>query len=382
MNQLSQENRENQMQKRHKNISRGLLAVGAVAILFIAFGGKANSHEKRKEPIKLSSTISERDVAFENLRLFREQEQERLRRASFDKELTNAPQKMAYNYDQAPVFVPNTLAPQQDTQVSATINVVDVDAGMQTRMSASSTLFNNQQAHPVSHSSTNKEGNVASATIIGGGSGANFLNSEPGFEKKKAGWITHPDYTVPAGEMISATLETAVNSQLPGMVRAVTTRSIYALEGNKTLIPAGSLLIGQYSSDVKMGQKRALISWNRLQLPNGVLVAINSPSSDSIGRAGQGANHVDTHFIERFGQSALLSVLGFYAATSGVDGVDQFNSKSQFKTMLSESFQNASEQALSQTMNIEPTMIIHQGEKINVFVAHDLSFYDALHGRV
>lgn len=379
MNHLDKRNTENKLQKDFKTVKRGFSIVIGAAVILIIFANSANSHEKKINKVELAHLSSENQIARDNLRALREQELERLK----NRDSLNQSHEMAKLYNQNnETYIPNRLSTNEIRDTKNSINVVDVNAELQTRMSASSTLFNNQQAHPVSHSSTSKEGNIASASIIGGGRNAKFLNSEPGFEQKKAGWIAHPDYTVPAGEMIAATLETAVNSQLPGMVRAVTTRNIYALEGNKILIPAGSLLIGQYSSDVKMGQKRALISWNRLQLPNGVLVAINSPSSDSIGRAGQGANHVDTHFVERFGQSALLSVLGFYAATTGVNGQEQFNSKAQFKTMLSESFQNASEQALSQTMNIEPTMIIHQGEKINVYVAHDLSFYGALKGRI
>ncbi len=181
--------------------------------------------------------------------------------------------------------------------------------------------------------------------------------------------------TVPAGEMIPATLETAINSELAGMVRAITTRDIFALEGGKLLIPKGSTLVGQFNTAITQGQSRIFVVWNRLQMTNGVIVTLNSPGSDPIGRSGQAADYIDRHFFERFGSGALLSVLGAYTATSGVHGQDEYNSMSQYRMNIASSFQQAANQTLQQDMQTRPTLQINQGAAINVFVAHDLDFY-------
>lgn len=164
------------------------------------------------------------------------------------------------------------------------------------------------------------------------------------------------------------------------MVRAITSRDIYSFKGRNRLIPKGSTVVGQFSSQVVQGQSRVLVIWNRLMLPNGTMVALNSPGADSLGRSGQGANSVDRHFMERFGSSALLSVLGLYAATSGVSTQDQMNSISQYRQALSASFQNAAQQTLQKDMQIAPTLHIHQGSKINIFVSRDLSFHGVYEG--
>ena len=187
--------------------------------------------------------------------------------------------------------------------------------------------------------------------------------------------LAHPEFTVPAGEMIAATLETAINSDLPGMVRAIVTRDIYSLKNSNKLISRGATLVGQFSSQVVDGQDRVLVIWNRIHMSNGVIVTLNSPGADRIGRSGQGADFVDTHFIERFRSSALLSLLGVFTATVGVsDSQDRYNSASQYRAALANNFQNSSGQSFQASSAIKPTLSINQGAEINVFVSHDLDF--------
>ena len=110
-------------------------------------------------------------------------------------------------------------------------------------------------------------------------------------------------------------------------------------------------------------------------MTNGIIVTLNSPSSDQMSRSGQAADYIDRHFFERFGGGALLSVLGAYIVTSGVNGQDEYNSKSQYRMNVAGGFQQAANQALQQDMQVKPTLQVNQGASINVFVAHDLDFY-------
>jgi type IV secretion system protein VirB10 len=211
-------------------------------------------------------------------------------------------------------------------------------------------------------------------TLTGNNANAQFVNQQDEIVSVNAKRIPHPDYTIPAGELIPATLEVAINSDLPGMVRAITTRDIYSLSGGNRLIPSGSALVGQYNSGVVQGQSRLLVVWNRVERSDGVIVTLNSPGTDAIGRAGMGADIVERHFLERFGTSALLSILGGYTAMSGVGNQDQYNSKSQYRMGVANSLQQTAGQTLEDNINIKPTLSINQGARINVFVAHDLDF--------
>lgn len=241
------------------------------------------------------------------------------------------------------------------------------------RMNASSTFS-------LQSSSLNSEGGTGiddktHATLTANNPNAAFVNQQDDIIAVSAKRIPHPEYTVPAGEMIPATSEVAINSELPGMVRAITSRDIYSLSGNTLLIPSGSTLVGQFNSGVIQGQSRLLVVWNRVQMPDGVIVTLNSPGTDAIGRAGMGADHVNRHFLERFGNGALLSILGGVAATNGVGNQDQFNSKAQYRIGIASSLQQAAGQTLEEDMMIKPTLSINQGARINVFVAHDLDFH-------
>jgi len=190
--------------------------------------------------------------------------------------------------------------------------------------------------------------------------------------------MAHPGYTIASGELLHAVLETALNSDLPGMVRAELTRPVYAYTGERELIPAGSRLIGQYSSAVFQGHNRVMIVWNRVILPKGIVITINSPGTDALGRAGMGADQINRHFVERFGEATLLSLIGAGVANAGVATGDQYNSASAYRSAIAQSFQQSANQSLQNSLPIKPTITIHQGAKINVFVARDLSFYQAL----
>lgn len=236
-------------------------------------------------------------------------------------------------------------------------------------------IIQKKRAHQGSTASPGEERKV----FVGNDKNSNFANQNSEAMAVQAVMIKHPDNTVVAGEFIQATLGTAINSDLPGMVRAVTARPVYAYNGNHVIIPAGSRVIGQYSSAVVRGQSRVMIVWQRIILPRGVSIMINSPSTDRLGRAGAGADSIDTHFIERFGDAALLSLLSAGSASAGVGSADQYNSSAQYRAALAESFGGAAEKSIQETQSVKPTIHIHQGTMINIFVARDLDFFSVRH---
>lgn len=240
------------------------------------------------------------------------------------------------------------------------------------RMNAPSTFFSVSNGEgPSSVKTQNAQGKV----FVGHDANSEFLNQQNDIASVSAKQLPHPNLTVPAGEMIPATLETAINSELAGMARAITTRDVYALSGNKLLIPKGSTLVGQFNAAVTQGQSRIFVVWSRVQMTNGVIVTLNSPSADAIGRTGQAADYIDRHFFERFGSGALLSILGAYSAMGGVNGQDEYNSIAQYRMNIAGNFQQAANQTMQQDMQTKPTLQVNQGASINVFVAHDLDFY-------
>ncbi len=122
-----------------------------------------------------------------------------------------------------------------------------------------------------------------------------------------------------AGTLIPAVLETSLDTSRNGLARAMVTKNIDSFDGSNTLIPRGSRLIGQYSNEVTASQKRVLVTWNRLVLPDGRQVRIDSPSTDKNGAPGI-RGKVKSNAVGRFFTSFLQTVVNvatFRAINSG-----------------------------------------------------------------
>jgi type IV secretion system protein VirB10 len=184
-------------------------------------------------------------------------------------------------------------------------------------------------------------------------------------ERVTAERFANPSLTIPLGTVIPAVLETALDSTRAGAVRALIQRDIYGFDGTRVLLPRGTRLYGEYEADLQAGQKRANITWTRLLRPDGVTMALNSPASDPLGRAGV-KGKVDSKFFQRFGGAILQSILdiGVGVATREVssDGVI---------VALPGSTQNLQVQ---QPQDVLPTLKIKHGTSVSVFVAQDLDF--------
>lgn len=228
--------------------------------------------------------------------------------------------------------------------------------------------------------------------------------SNAGVEVSKAVKNDRIDALVAQGTMIRGVLETAVQSDLPGMVRAVTTENVWSFDGRRILIPAGSRLIGEYKSGISQGQTRVFMVWTRLLHSDGVSVQLGSNGTDDLGRAGN-AGFVDNHYVERFGSAIMLSVVG--GVSQFLSGYGQNDSNANGTTItttdpvtglvtttqaggnqnqqmlqaqqiaaqnVSQTLTNIAQEALKNSINIPPTIYLDQGTRIIVFVRRDLDF--------
>ena len=186
-----------------------------------------------------------------------------------------------------------------------------------------------------------------------------------------ANTITNKSYTIVQGTLIRGVLETAIQSDLPGFIRAEVAHDVYSFDGSRLLIPKASRLVGQYRSGLVRGQTRVFVVWDRLLRPDGASILIGSPGTDLLGRAGLEGD-LDTHFFKIFGASVLLSLVDG-AIDVAVESVrDTVGSTTILQN--TNSLNRAAEIALENSINIPPTIHIDQGSAIQVFVARDLDF--------
>ena len=175
--------------------------------------------------------------------------------------------------------------------------------------------------------------------------------------------LAQPAHTVVQGTLIPAVLETGINSDLPGYVRALVSQDVRSFDGSRVLIPRSSRLIGQYRSGLAAGQTRTYVLWSRLIRPDGASVALASPATDESGTTGL-TGEVQSHFFKRFGSALLLSVVGAAGAiaTGGAS------------MLVAGGGAGAASAAAQQNGSIPPTVRVPQGQPIRVFTARDLDF--------
>lgn len=176
--------------------------------------------------------------------------------------------------------------------------------------------------------------------------------------------------SVLAGSVIAASLITGLSSDLPGMVTAQVTQNVFdTVTGRILLVPQGARLIGKYDSVVAFGQRRALVIWQRLILPDGSSIRLdNMPASDPSGYAGL-ADKVDFHtwaLLKGVGIATLLGVGSELSISGESDLVQAIRESAQSNTA------RAGDQITQRNLEIQPTITIRPGAPVRVLVTRDL----------
>ena len=204
----------------------------------------------------------------------------------------------------------------------------------------------------------------ATAAASGGGSANDFASRIGGVggATAQATAMVNPQTTVTQGTLIPAVLETAIDTDVPGYVRAVVSQDVRSFDGTRVLVPRSSRLIGQYQSGLQGGQKRAYVIWTRLIRPDGASVNLGSPAIGFDGTTGL-EGKTNSRFFQRFGSAMLLSVIGGLSTIA-----------SGGTSVVLGGGQSAAAAAVQQDSQIGPTVRVRIGAPIRVFTARDLDF--------
>ncbi|ORE97059.1 TrbI/VirB10 family protein [Aurantimonas sp. 22II-16-19i] len=199
--------------------------------------------------------------------------------------------------------------------------------------------------------------------------------STQSYDTVRATTIANPARTIVQGTSLAAVLETAVSTELPGIIRAVVSHDVYSYDGDNVLLPRGSRLIGTYNSDVSIAQNRAQIAWNRAVTPKGVSVELGGYGADRLGMSGQ-SGHVDTRFRERFGAAALISLITLGPQFIVKDGSSEGSSGtvSDAADDLTGDLEKTTQSVMADYLSLGPVIYIDQGTAISVMVNRDLVF--------
>ncbi|MBR1177103.1 TrbI/VirB10 family protein [Bradyrhizobium sp. KB893862 SZCCT0404] len=174
-----------------------------------------------------------------------------------------------------------------------------------------------------------------------------------------------------AGSIIPASLVTGLNSDLPGTTIGQVTENVYdTVTGEHLLIPQGTRIIGKYDSVVAFGQKRALVVWTRLILPNGNSIVIeNLPATDVAGYAGL-EDEVDFHTWQLLKGVALATLIG--VGTQLSIGNDESDLVKALRESTQQTTNRAGQRLVERELDVQPTITVRPGWPLRVIVSKDL----------
>lgn len=177
-------------------------------------------------------------------------------------------------------------------------------------------------------------------------------------------------YVLQAGSVIPAALITGIRSDLPGLITAQVTQNVYdSPSGRFLLLPQGSRLIGEYDNGVGFGQRRILLVWNRIILPDGRSIVLERlPGADNAGYAGleDGVDHHWGHLFRAAGLATLLNI-GTELTADEDDPVAR-----AIRDGVQDTIGNAGQGIVSRRLDVPPTLTIRPGFPVRVIVTRDL----------
>jgi type IV secretion system protein VirB10 len=185
-------------------------------------------------------------------------------------------------------------------------------------------------------------------------------------------------FELKTGTVIPGTLIGAMNSDLPGEIIAQVSQSVYdTASGRHLLIPQGTRLYGHYDSKVSFGQYRLLVSWDRLIFPNSYTLDLQGMSGHDQGGAAGYADRVNHHYGRIFGWALLTSVLsaGYQLSQPQQSNLLATQSNTQIAAAaVGQQMATLGAQIAQRNLQVQPTIEIRKGYRMNVMVNKDIVF--------
>lgn len=200
-----------------------------------------------------------------------------------------------------------------------------------------------------------------------------FNNGRQGDNAGQGQWLNLN--TLWQGTIFEATLTSELNTDLPGEITARIAKNIYSSQdGRYLLIPQNSIVYGTYNSSISYSQSRVQVAWHTLVRPDGYQLQLgNMNGTDAKGASGLKGS-VNDHpmaYLKAIGLMSVFSIMNteFASANSGTDNEYVQNVIANSQQVMNE----LGDKLIDRAMNVQPTIKIKAGTKINIVVNQNLS---------
>ena len=196
--------------------------------------------------------------------------------------------------------------------------------------------------------------------------------------------LSNRDKLLVQGTYLRCVLETKIVSDVAGFTSCIITEPVYSANGQYSLIPKGSKVMGQYGSTNPVSPRLAVM-WDRIITPNGLDITLRSPGVDNLGAAGH-VGDFRTHWQSRLASALLISMISdvfkYAAAEHGPKGETVTNGNITVTNPYESETANTLKQVAIDQLernNFRPnTVTINQGTLINIYTAQDVDFSSVL----
>ena len=267
--------------------------------------------------------------------------------------------QQSYSTDYQQTIAKNTSS----TSATSSYSLPSKDEYMNNVLSAYSQAYGNAAAGNNAYNMQNDQA----------GKNSFFNNGRNGNNVGQGEWLNLN--TLWQGSIFEAVLTSELNTDLPGEITARISKNIYSSQdGRYLLIPQNSVLYGTYNSSISYSQSRVQVAWHTLIRPDGYQIQLgNMNGTDAKGASGL-KGFVNDHpmaYLKAIGLMSVFSIVNSEFSSTMGETQNQY-----VQNIIANTQQVTNELAdklIDRAMNVQPTIKIKAGTKINIVVNQNLS---------
>ncbi|MBB0818219.1 TrbI/VirB10 family protein [Escherichia coli] len=185
----------------------------------------------------------------------------------------------------------------------------------------------------------------------------------------------NPDLYIPENTVIPCSMDYRFVSDRAGKIRCTVAKDIWSASGNTKLIEKGTTATGIYQTGITQGQGRAFIMMTKLrtrQRPYLDIPLIDTNAAGELGESGVDG-WIDTHFWERFGGALMVGMIPDIGAWAS-NNAGKKDRNTDYTENSRQAMADMARTTLENSINIPPTLYKNQGEIINLITGQDIDF--------
>jgi len=205
----------------------------------------------------------------------------------------------------------------------------------------------------------------------------NTASAAPASNSKKPANVnvnsaTGQPYVLFEGTILETALVTRLDGDFSGPVKVLITNPVYSRDRQHVLIPEGTNVLGEVRQVQGFGQRRLAVVFHRLIMPDGYTVDLDQfHGLNQLGETGL-KDQVNNHYVQIFGASIALGLIaGAAESSTPTVGINETGSEA-YRVGVASSLSQSSTRVLDRFLNIPPTLTIHEGYRVKIYMTNDL----------